>query len=222
MYKNLLKFAMIPLKYLENPIVNGVLKIFLVFYAGAIAPKLPNFLNKLFNNTLVKMIILFLISYVGIKDPVMSLMIAVSFTLTMLSLNKLETLNDVHDLLDSVIDVPQEVLNELIDGTQELVKDGADIVDSITNKVGLKVAGPTIDMANMVIDEVQGVTNNVIDKSQEIVSGIIGTVLPKEEEVVEKESFSMKNEESTNVNFELGSLGDISGVDNDLLKQEEF
>lgn len=233
--KKISKAFMAPLKLLENPIANGVLKIFLVVYAAAIVPELPNFMKKLFKNPAIKIGFLFLVSYVGIKDPVMSLLIAIAFTLTMLSLNKLETISDVHDILDAVVDVPQEVLNDLIDGAQDLVGNGAEIVDTITSKAGVKVAGPVAEVANMVVDGVQGIGNDIIDGAQNIVSDIVGTVIPKKEEPKEseekpeeasiiaeepKESFSMANPNAQN--FEMGSLGDISGADAEPQNEEKF
>lgn len=206
MYKQLLKMLMMPLKYLENPIVNGALKIFLVFYAGAVAPKLPSFISRLFQNSIVKMYVLFLVSYVGIKDPVMSLMIAVAFTLTMLSLNKMETLSDVHNLLDAVIDVPQELLNELVDGTQEIVDNVATNVDNVTGVVGLKLAKPVVDLANNIVDVAQDLSNKVIDTTQSVVSDVVGVVVPKKQE-----QFSMEQPEYDN--FEMGKIGDIQGSD---------
>lgn len=217
---------MSPLSVLENPIVNGVVKIFLVVYTAAILPELPNYVKKFFKNPVLKLFVLFLMTYVGIKDPVMSLMIGIAFTLTMLALNKLETISDVHDILDSVVDVPQQVLNDLIDGTQEIVSETAGVVDRLTEKAGIKVAGPVAKVANKVVDGVQGVGNDLIDGAQKVVSGIVGTIIPKqasqdvaevEAEPVEepaKESFSMSNPES-NVNFEMGSLGNISGADSE-------
>lgn len=231
-----MKALMAPLKLLENPIANGIIKIFLVVYAAAIVPELPNYMKKLFKNPVMKIGFLTLMTYVGIKDPVMSLLIGIGFTLTMLSLNKLETISDVHDMLDAIVDVPQELLNDLIDGAQDLVKDGANVVDSVTGKAGIKLAGPLAEMTNMVVDGVQGIGNDVIDGAQDIVGGIVGTVIPKQEKKPEeaneeqkleeekleeqpqkpeeeqpKESFSMAE---PNFNqFEMGSLGDILGAD---------
>lgn len=218
MYKKLLKLLMSPLKYLENPIVNGVLKIFLIVYSASIAPKLPKFLEKIFQNPVIKMIVLFLISYTGIKDPVMSLMIAVAFTLTMLSLNKMETLGDVHDLLDAVIDVPQELLNDLVDGTQDIVEEVAEKVDDITGLVGVELAKPISNVINGVVDVAQDLSNKIIDTTQDVASDIIGTVIPKKST---EEKFSMEDPESKR-NFEMGTLGDIEGVNDDDIKQEDF
>ena len=224
MFKKLLKILMMPLKYLENPLINGTLKIFLIIYAATIAPKLPNFLVKLFKNPVIKMIVLFLISYTGIKDPVMSLMIAVAFTLTMLSLNKLETLGDVHDLLDAVIDVPQELLNDLVDGTQDIVSEVADKVDDVTGLVGIKLAKPVADITNGVVDVAQNLSNKIIDTTQDVVSDVVGLVIPKKEEKEEKEEekekFSMKDPNAKD--FEMGSLGNIQGADDNDVKEEVF
>lgn len=241
MMKQLSKALMAPLKLLENPIANGIIKIFLVVYAATIAPELPNFMKKLFKNPAMKVLYLTLMTYVGLKDPVMSLLIGIGFTLTMLSLNKLETISDVHDILDAVIDVPQEVLNDLIDGAQDLVKGGAGAVDSVTGKAGIKVAGPLAEVANMVVDGVQGIGNDIIDGAQGVVGGIVGTVIPKaepkaaeekpEEKLAEKpaeliaaaqpkESFSMANPLAKN--FEMGSLGNISGADAEPQMESKF
>lgn len=237
--KQLSKLLMTPLKLLENPIANGIIKIFLVVYAATIAPELPNFMKKLFKNPAMKVLYLTLMTYVGLKDPVMSLLIGIGFTLTMLSLNKLETISDVHDILDAVIDVPQEVLNDLIDGAQELVESGAGVVDSVTGKAGIKVAGPLTEVANMVVDGVQDIGNDIIDGAQGVVGGIVGTVIPKaepkaaEEKTAQvekpaelivaaqpKESFSMANPLAKN--FEMGSLGNISGADAEPQMESKF
>jgi len=221
MFKKLVKMLMKPLKYLENPLINGTLKVFLVIYAATIAPKLPNFLAKLFQNPVMKMIALFLISYTGIKDPVMSLMIAVAFTLTMLSLNKMETLGDVHDLLDAVIDVPQELLNDLVDGTQEIVDEVADKVDDVTGLVGIELAKPAADVVNGVVDVAQNLSNKIIDTTQDVVSDVVGLVIPKKEEEPKKEEkFSMEKPDAKD--FVMGSLGDIQGADDNDAKEGEF
>lgn len=223
----ILNLLMKPLNILENPIANGVIKIFLVVYASTIVQQLPNFMKKAFKNPAMKILFLSLVSYVGIKDPVMSLLIAIAFTLTMLSLNKLETLHDVHDILDAVIDVPQEVLNDLIDGSQDILKGSAKFVDSITNKAGITVAGPLVEMTNMVVDGVQGMSNDIIDGTQDLVGSVLENVIPKEEKTQEEkpeekpeekteenvELFGNLNEEE-DVEFEIGTLGDITGSDN--------
>ena len=60
-----------------------VLTMFLVFYSGLAAPKLPSFIRNLFENPIFRILILSLIVYKGNKDPQLAIMIAVGFTITM-------------------------------------------------------------------------------------------------------------------------------------------
>ena len=60
-----------------------VLTMFLVFYSGLAAPKLPSFIRNLFENPIFRILILSLIVYKGNKDPQLAIMIAVGFTVTM-------------------------------------------------------------------------------------------------------------------------------------------
>lgn len=67
---------------LENKYVYTILTIFIILYASKIGPNLPNFIRNLFNNALFRVAILFLIVVRANKDPVMSMLIAVGFVLT--------------------------------------------------------------------------------------------------------------------------------------------
>ena len=85
--KILQKLLMKPLSLLENKYVSGALKIFLILYAATVAPKLPSFMVSLLKNQIVKLLILFLIVYTGVKDPMLSLLIAVGLRLGVLPLH---------------------------------------------------------------------------------------------------------------------------------------
>ncbi len=76
------------LSFLDNPYVAGFLKLFLVLYAGLAAPKLPHYILQLFDNMFVKVLILFLVLYTSNKDPILSLLIAVGFIMTLVMLNR--------------------------------------------------------------------------------------------------------------------------------------
>ena len=67
----------------SNKYGSIVLTMFLVFYSGLAAPKLPSFIRELFNNPIFRILILSLIVYKGNKDPELAIMIAVGFTVTM-------------------------------------------------------------------------------------------------------------------------------------------
>jgi len=151
-----------PLKLLENQYIAGGLKLFLVLYAAMIAPKLPIFMEDALRNSLVKMLLLFLIIYTGSKDPMLSLLIAVGFVLSMQVLRQAETVDTVAQLLNLSIDVPQKLLKDVIDGAQRIGKKGAS-----------RIGGPVedvVDLAGEAIDTVQDIADAAIDKVQDIIS----------------------------------------------------
>ncbi len=66
----------------------ALISLFLVLYGGLAAPKLPDFIIKMFDNAIFRIIVLSLIVYKGERDLSMSVMIAVGFTLTLNIVNK--------------------------------------------------------------------------------------------------------------------------------------
>ncbi len=189
--KKLAKMMARPLVALENKKVAIVVKLFLILYAATVAPKLPNFMVKLLKNPFVKLFVLFMIVFTGIKDPVMSLLIAVGFVISMMTLNKLETVNNLDDIIQGVVDVPQSLFNQTLDGAQELLKDGSEIIGSPVKEV----AG----VANKLVDVAQDVANKVVDGVQSLV--------PKVGDA--KENFSM---EDRTLDVEVPEMGNLDGL----------
>ena len=72
----------------KNRYSSTLITLFLVLYSGLVAPKLPNFIVKLFENPIFRILILSLIVYNGNKDPQFAIMIAVGFTVTMNMVSK--------------------------------------------------------------------------------------------------------------------------------------
>lgn len=72
---------------LANPYAMAIIKVSLVLYGAQIAPKAPGFLQSLFQYTLVKVLLIFLIIYLGEKDFQLSLLIAVIYVLGMNALS---------------------------------------------------------------------------------------------------------------------------------------
>lgn len=66
---------------LQNPYVMAVLKVTLVLYAVQFAPRLPQPLTKLMNNTFFKIFALFLIMYLSERDFQLAIVFAVIFVL---------------------------------------------------------------------------------------------------------------------------------------------
>ena len=74
-----------------NPYFATILTIILTVYAALASPKLPNFLKKLFDNTIFKIIIISFIAYRANKNPQLSILIAICFVITLNYLAEKET-----------------------------------------------------------------------------------------------------------------------------------
>jgi hypothetical protein len=67
---------------LDRAPVAGLLKLLLVLYGGSIAAHLPDHIVKWFDFVPLKLLVLFLIVWLGNHDPALSLAIAVAFFIT--------------------------------------------------------------------------------------------------------------------------------------------
>jgi len=72
----------------ENKVVLPVLALILGMYAALARPKLPKFIEKLFENPIFRLAMIAYIIYRGNNDPKLSVMIAVAFLITMHMINK--------------------------------------------------------------------------------------------------------------------------------------
>ena len=172
------RLAMRSLKFLDNKYVAGTVRLFLILYAGLIAPKLPAGLAKLFQNAVFKVLVLFLIVYVGMKDATVALLVAVGFTVSMVTLNKLETVNSLGGLLDSVVDSPQQVANSLVDGGQSLARQVGSSVHKVAGPLSPVMAGAE-DLIHGAVDMAQDVSNSVVDTLQDTVGMFTGRGAPE-------------------------------------------
>lgn len=68
---------------LSNPYIMAILKISLVLYGAQIAPKSPTYIENLFKNTFVKIILIFFIIYISEKDIQLAIILAVIYVLGM-------------------------------------------------------------------------------------------------------------------------------------------
>jgi hypothetical protein len=71
------------LDFFENKYFFAIITMIIVLYAFNINLNLPPYLIKLFQNTLFRIVILFLILVRGYKDPQFSLLMASSFIIIM-------------------------------------------------------------------------------------------------------------------------------------------
>jgi hypothetical protein len=75
---------------LDNPYVSGALTVFLVVYASMAAPTLPEYIAKIFDYTLVKFVMFFMIAYVAKRNATVALVASVALMVTLITLNNLK------------------------------------------------------------------------------------------------------------------------------------
>lgn len=78
------------LSFLDNEYVSAGLSLFLIVYAGMAAPKLPGYIAKLFDYTLFKLFIFFLIVFVSRRNPTVAIIAAIAVMVSIMSLNMLK------------------------------------------------------------------------------------------------------------------------------------
>ncbi len=174
MLNQLESFVNKSLSFLDNPYAKNIIKMLLVLYAGLAAPRLPSFLASLFNNALFRIVVLFLIAYLGLKDTTIALLSAVAFTLSIIFLKKAETTNSIYGALQAAVDTPQEWINDIVDDTQKVIDDAVDTVQSGLGMDGSEISG-AIDSAqagfDSLVDGAQKGFNSLVDGVQGIIPG---------------------------------------------------
>ena len=174
MLKQLESFVNNSLSFLDNPYAKNIIKMFLVLYAGLAAPRLPAFLANLFNNALFRIVVLFLIAYLGLKDTTIALLSAVAFTLSIIFLKKAETTNSIYGALQAAVDTPQEWINDIVDDSQKVLDNAVDTIQTASGITGGPIGG-AIDAAQKgfgeFVDAAQGGLNKLVDNVQGLLPG---------------------------------------------------
>jgi len=186
-----------PLRLLDNPKVGAFVKIGLIMYAGIVAPNPPNFLLKMLKQPATKVLVLTMIAYLGVRDPIVALLIAISFMISMMALHRIETTVNVTQALRGAVDIPQALLHKTVDAAQDLLNKGGEM------------AG---------IPAVTGITNSIIDKAQDLTNMAIDTIqdafLGKDESL---ENFTMADRV---INVEVPEIGRLDGLDGSSSEKE--
>lgn len=72
----------------NNPYLSTSLSLFLVLYAGLAAPQLPEYVARMFDNQLFKLLIFFLVAYSSRKNPTIAIIAAVGLMVSLHTLTK--------------------------------------------------------------------------------------------------------------------------------------
>ena len=91
---------------LSNPIVSTILHLFLVLYAGLAVPKLSGWLKVVFDNFIVRIVIIAIVAVLNNYNPALALSASIVFILTLQTLSisfNNDKLKDVVDIANSNI-----------------------------------------------------------------------------------------------------------------------
>ena len=91
--KLLIEFNQKISKLLSNELLSNGLKIFTVLYAVFLVDSLGDTLLNLYNNPLVRLLVVAMIAVLAKHDPVLAILITICFVLTMCQLNKTKVEN---------------------------------------------------------------------------------------------------------------------------------
>lgn len=96
----------------DNKIVSTTLTTFLIVYAANASPKLPNFMVKLFDNKIVKVLFLSLIAYSSTRNPKVSLLMAVLFSVILNVIDGKKFFENFAQKEDCPNDIKEEQINK--------------------------------------------------------------------------------------------------------------
>jgi len=134
------------LEQLENPYVATFLSLFLAMYGGLAAPQLPSNIAAVFNSDVGRLVVLFLIVFMSVRNPTLAVLTAVGFTLSLQVLNQ-------HKLFGNIVD---EVVDEE-EPAQAVVEPSP--AEEVLAPAPLEVANQADEI---VVDEAKPVENSVV------------------------------------------------------------
>jgi hypothetical protein len=114
-------------KVFNNPIVYGVLAIFLAIYGPRLQPRLPKIVRDLFNHSVFRFFVILLILFISSKDLQLSLIITIAFLLILSLVNSL----DVQEHFDSKCSKREHFTSDGEDESDEPISETFDDDESI-------------------------------------------------------------------------------------------
>ena len=161
---------------LDNDYVKGFIVIFVILYAGIIAPPLPNIIKKIFDNVLGKIVILSLIAYYVSdfydKNNRISIGIAILLTILYLFLSNVSLTENIIEKFSNTIDS-----NNLIGGTLESEQEEElneteleENFEKITKEVAEEIESEIDSEENKKTWEYKEFDNEVLDKQHKLKS----------------------------------------------------
>lgn len=148
----------------SNKYLSTALSVFLILYASLAAPKLPESIARLFDNTLFKGLICFLIAYMGNKNPTVAIISAVGLIVSLQTLQRYEINKQMVDAVKAkapgfISEVIGAVDDEL-GGIGDTIKDfGRGTLNDMIGANGSPIRSDVDSPVSKYDDSLQGVAN---------------------------------------------------------------
>lgn len=112
------------LKPFDNKVVGTTARVALILYASLIAPELPEVVARQFDNIFVRGVLIFLIAYLSIKDPVTAALATMALMVTVMSLQRREVQN--------ILGGAANLAGKVVDTAEDVVEGVYDVADTLT------------------------------------------------------------------------------------------
>lgn len=146
----------------EQGNLSVLLTMFLLLYGGNAKPKLPNFVDKLFNYAVFRIFILSIIVYKGNSNVLHCILISILFVLVMDKMNKRKIMENFEEEINAVFENDKELTISKDSTTTELAKkinkNSLEIDDSI-------VESNDMDSKDEEVQEVKDFEQNSIESN---------------------------------------------------------
>jgi len=119
------------LSVINNEYVSAAISVVLVVYAGMAAPQLPERVARLFENTLFRVLIFFLIAYTARKDASVAAIAAIGLMVSLQTLNRYNLNKALGNLVSGVGSVVKYAGNEVVDVVGDVVDGTVDAVSGV-------------------------------------------------------------------------------------------
>ena len=155
----------------EQGNLSVLLTMFLLLYGGNAKPKLPNFVDKLFNYAVFRIFILSIIVYKGNSNSLHCILISILFVLVMDKMNKRKIMENFEEEINAVFDSDEEPTIPNDSTTTELAnkinKNSLEIDDSIGESHDMDSKVEEIEEVEVVeeVKEVKDVDQNSIESN---------------------------------------------------------
>jgi hypothetical protein len=138
-----------------NPYILGIVKLLIILYSCLVAPTLPVEILAIFDNTIVKILVLVLIFYSASIEPMMAILLGVGLFITLQTLNNVKLLNLVNDQIES-LEETQNSLENAQENAQEEVP--ANVVNNETDETPENGCYPAVTITKLDNNNMSGYT----------------------------------------------------------------